>query len=401
MKNILFLSIALLEDNRDKLTYNFISKEMVGLVGLGCRVVHFHHLVDDVVVDGVCYDGSRQVNSISRISMFIFLCRHLCNYFPLLFVSFRQAIWLSRLELAIGDVIEKHKIELVHTHFMYPMGFSAVNICKDKGVPVVSTLRGAEIYNEPSLSYGALRDPLYFKAACLGAKHISRITAPNREIQDVACGLFGLPKDRVVYLPNGVEDSLLISPPPTLRKIGGGIKLISVGRLICRKNHHFLLESMKCLVGQDVELLIVGEGPLSTELLEYTRENSLSRVSIIDELSKSELYELIKKSDFLVNPSFIEGLPNVVIEALALGKPCLVSNISAHVDVVKESWNGFYFDHTSCESLVCLVEKLINDKYLVEFVSHNCFGSVKKFKLSNKLNSYVGIYDELIGQVME
>jgi len=393
LNNILFLSLTLSEDNRDKLTYNFIAKEMKGLIELGYEVYHFHPDVENETIDGVSYVGKSELNSISRLDTIGFMIRHLSTYLPLLCLDPKQALWTAKLEQAIGKLIDLHKIDVVHSHFMAPAGLCATTICQQKSIPVVSTMRGAELYSENKLSYGAMRSRFFTKAAHIAAKKIKFLTAPNREMQAIASETFNL-KD-VIYLPNGIESSLLGRYTETIDAEKTNIKLIAIGRLIYRKNYLLLLKAMNKLKAANVELTIVGEGELTDNFTAYIKEHNLSNVHLLNEVPKDEIYNMIHQADCLVHPSYIEGLPNVVIEALAIGKPCLLSKIGAHIDVIEHGVNGFYFDHEDENSLVSLIDKLLLKPTSLSHMAEDCRNTVQQFKLADKLAKYADIYQSL------
>lgn len=394
LPKILFLSLTLSEDNRDKLTYNFVAKELKGLNELGYEVIHFHPDVQHQVVAGTLYTGKDEMAAISPISTIGFMLKHSDKYLPLLLIDYKKALWLAKQEQAIGLLIERFSIDVVHTHFMFPSGMCAINICKDKNVPIISTMRGAEIYDEPKLSYGAMQCQFFTKAVNMAAKEVQVITAPNKEMQSIACNLFNLSTDKVIYLPNGIENNLLgqfTLPSPLNEKF----TLIAIGRFIYRKNYHLLLEVMKVLSGEAIELVLIGEGDLTQDFNDFISENKLTNVKIVNEVPKEQLYQMIYQADCLVHPSYIEGLPNVVIESLAIGKPCIISSIGAHLDVVEEGVNGYYFAPDDSDALITLLKKLVNNRSELQTLAKQCQESAAQFTLSDKLTKYTQLYQSL------
>ena len=95
------------------------------------------------------------------------------------------------------------------------------------------------------------------------------------------------------------------------------LNLITIGRLVKQKNHLLILKAIKGLPNTiDYRLLIIGDGEEKEKLIEYCLLNNLKNVKILS--YKSNPYPYIKKSDLFILSSIYEGLPNVLLEAMAL-----------------------------------------------------------------------------------
>jgi CDP-glycerol glycerophosphotransferase len=114
------------------------------------------------------------------------------------------------------------------------------------------------------------------------------------------------------------------------RWLEGGCNLIlSIGRLSPEKNHEFLIDVMSklCVGRDDVRLIICGEGPLRNKLEAQIRSCGLERFVMLAG-HRDSVYSLMHRSDLFVLPSLHEGQPIVLLEAVALGSPCLTSDIA-------------------------------------------------------------------------
>lgn len=100
--------------------------------------------------------------------------------------------------------------------------------------------------------------------------------------------------------------------------------IVAVGRLVQQKNHSLLIDAFDRIKTDfpDYKVIIYGEGTLRQEL-----EKKIADLDLIDRIelqgNKSNVLELIRKSSLFVMPSDFEGMPNALIEALALGLPCI------------------------------------------------------------------------------
>lgn len=111
-----------------------------------------------------------------------------------------------------------------------------------------------------------------------------------------------------------------------------------VGRFDYQKNHHYLLQIMKaiCSKEDDVILLSVGTGT-DWELIKFQAENLNLSDKIIFLGQRSDIADLFQAMDIFVLPSRFEGLPVVLVEALAAGLPCIISNrITKEAGIIPE-----------------------------------------------------------------
>jgi glycosyltransferase involved in cell wall biosynthesis len=114
----------------------------------------------------------------------------------------------------------------------------------------------------------------------------------------------------------------------------------SVGRLIPQKNFEALLRSMPNVLESEpeVHLAILGEGPRRDRLEHVIEEESLERyVTLFGEVSRDDVFSFLHASDLFVVPSSWEGFCNAAVEAMAAGKPMVVSDISTLREVVGEA----------------------------------------------------------------
>ena len=104
------------------------------------------------------------------------------------------------------------------------------------------------------------------------------------------------------------------------------MKLISVGRLVDQKDHLTLLKAIKLINSKcKIELIIMGRGILKNSIKNFILENKLTKNIRLMNFNKNP-FAYIKLADALVLSSKYEGLPNVLLEALTLGKPVISSS---------------------------------------------------------------------------
>lgn len=118
----------------------------------------------------------------------------------------------------------------------------------------------------------------------------------------------------------------------------GGKKLLFVGRLAAVKGMPVLLDAMKCLP-QDVSLTVIGDGPDRSDLEEMAAPFR-ERVHFLGYQSQTEVAEALKSHDIFVLPSFAEGVPVVLMEAMAAARPVITTRIAGVPELVEHGKSG-------------------------------------------------------------
>lgn len=396
--NVLFLSINVpLNGKRDSITYNFITKEMYQLSKRGYNVYFFSEsLKRDSEINKIKYiskDAILEQNQLMRrVQNFLFLIKHFKFLWRFLFFGFKKTMGICGIERALDEIIKTYSINLIHTHFFYPEGENGILSAKKHRLPIVATLRGAELYNFPDLEYGAMLEKYYRQMVVQSIKYVDYFTAPNRHLTNKLIDMFNICSEKVEYVPNGVNTKISIQKR---EREDLEVRFIAIGRLIKRKNFELLLHTVKFLNDSSLKLTIIGEGLLHSYLTQLILRKNIKNISIVDEMPKYKLFNAIASSDCLIHPSFVEGMPNVVLESLAIGVPCLVSNIPAHNELIQEGLNGFFFDPYSQKDLIKKMQFILKNKNTLSDMKDYCINSVRQYSIQAKIDKYIEIYKKV------
>jgi glycosyltransferase involved in cell wall biosynthesis len=132
-------------------------------------------------------------------------------------------------------------------------------------------------------------------------------------------------------------------------------RLVSIGRIVEQKGQVILIQAAAGLRdrGVDFELVIVGDGPMRSEI-EYLIGllDLRNRVRITGYLSNQGVLDELLSARALVLPSFAEGLPGVFFESLALGRPVISTYIAAHPELIEPGVNGWLVPAGAVEPLI-------------------------------------------------
>lgn len=142
----------------------------------------------------------------------------------------------------------------------------------------------------------------------------------------------------------------------------------------------------------DLNFLIVGGGPLHNEIQKYVKDYKIEKnVSIQGWVDHDQLPQILNKIRLLVMPSYTEGLPNIMIEAMACGTPILVSSVGSIPDIIEKENTGFILKDNLPESIASqIIECLKNQK--IEIILDNAHHLVnEKFSYKHQFNNYYEI----------
>jgi glycosyltransferase involved in cell wall biosynthesis len=141
---------------------------------------------------------------------------------------------------------------------------------------------------------------------------------------------------RIAVIPNGVERSFYSDVP---RSLHARPRLLFVGRLAIQKNIPFLLHALDG-ISDRFDTTLVGDGELAAESKELARRLGLQNITFFGRADGTTLLDLYREADIFVLPSEREGMPLVLLEAMAMGLPIVATDIPGNRDVVIEGENG-------------------------------------------------------------
>lgn len=204
-------------------------------------------------------------------------------------------------------------------------------------------------------------------------------------------------------------DEKLFRPMPKqgLRKklgIGKGKKLVfGIGRFVEKKGFRYLIEAMALVKSKDAVCLIVGYGPLEQELKQLAEEKGLEKkVFFMGRLVNTDVPVWMNEADLVVVPSIVdsngetETLGIVAVEAIACGKPAIVSNVGGLVDVIKDGYNGFLVNEKSPEQLAEKIDFILSKPEITAKFSANARKYCEeKFTWARAVDKTIAIYEKV------
>jgi glycosyltransferase involved in cell wall biosynthesis len=207
---------------------------------------------------------------------------------------------------------------------------------------------------------------LWVRLAFRGAR---RIVCQTPVWRTFACEQLGFKAEDAPIIPNWTaSDELLKVGSERCTRVGGAVRLLFVGWLSRDKGVQALLQAVRIVAGQrQCTLTLVGEGDMSRPARAYVDSHRMDAVvSFRGWLDADALRCEYATADVFVLPSWAEGLPNAMIEALAAGVAVVVSAVGSVPDVITDGREGLLVPPRDGQALAAALLRVIDDRELRE-----------------------------------
>ncbi len=226
--------------------------------------------------------------------------------------------------------------DVVVGYWIYPDGYAAWRCAQRLGVPCVVGALGSDIHVRAGINAAFTRRTL---------ERIDALVTVSEAMRRTAIADFGAPPERVHTVVNGFNTGVF--HPRDRREVRQRLGIdadarviVYVGRLVESKGLRELLAAFAVLSGADpsLRLALVGEGVMRDELERMVQSQPVlqGRVLMPGGMEPAQVAEWISASDLLTLPSWSEGYPNVVVEALACGVPVVATDVGGTREIIDD-----------------------------------------------------------------
>jgi len=266
----------------------------------------------------------------------------------------------------IWELTGRYHFEYMHCHS--PIGGVLARLAAHyRRICVIYTVHGFHFYRGAPVKNWIL----YYPVEKLLSYWTDAVITVNKE--DYLFAAKNLNAEKLYYIPGvGVDYGRLVwNQKKMVReklrrqyKIPAeAVLLLSVGELSRRKNHRIVLSALARLSRPDLYYMICGQGELAAELSHYAEKLGVSghfRLTGYQE----DVAQIYQAADLFVFPSWQEGMPVALMEAMAFGMPCLVSDIRGNRELIDKRAGGgkLCFDPDKPGQLCRRLESMLNDR---------------------------------------
>jgi len=265
----------------------------------------------------------------------------------------------------VNKIIEEFQPHILHTYAITPDGYVGLMLKKKYKFPVICSLLGSDINVYPNYR------PLTLNLTKKAISNIDQLISVSKSLKFIAEKI-ALPKREieVVYMGCNIEKfkNNRKSRRNIREKLGISseeIVLLFVGSLIKKKGIFDLIDAFDQTYKKykNLRLILVGKGSDYNKIVYRLNKLQLeNKVYIVGEKIHDRIPEWVNASDIFVFPSYGEGLPNAVIEAMACSKPVIATRVGGIPEVIQDSKNGILIEKGNVRAITNAINCLIEDK---------------------------------------
>lgn len=292
-------------------------------------------------------------------------------------------------------LLRNEGIHILHSHLFHADLLASI-LGRIANIPIIiATRHSADIY-------GKRREWVNSWARCL----CDAVVAVSREVRDAELQWSRIRPSQVVVIPNGVEiqaytgidqtkvatllDELNI--PPNVPVLG------TIASFKEYKGHTYLIDATVRILEEfpDLKVLLVGDGPLRTQLEKEVEALSLTH-SIIFTGIRHDVREVLSFLDLFVLPSSSEGLPMAILEAMAAGRPVVATRVGGVPEAVVDGVTGFLVPPRDPAALAEAIACLLRDHDLRRVMAQAARERVAQyFSVERMVEQTQNLYEQLL-----
>ena len=302
----------------------------------------------------------------------------------------------------VDSIIREFAPDIFQVYTATLDGYAGLMLRKKYNIPLICSFRGDDINICPK--YDQFTHYLTKKVIV----ESDQITTVSNSLKIVAERI-GKPKKEIQVVYNGCDSKMFsyntkgrLVIRKKLRISSKKLVIIFVGDLAKYKGIFELLSAFTKLNYKysNLYLILIGKIPDRTALDKIVSSNYLNnKIYIVGEIPQNEIPYWLSASDIFVFPTYNEGLPNAVMEAMACSLPIIATKVGGIPEVVRDGQNGILIDKKSVISIEHSIEKLINNKNMCKKMGE--YGRTiieEKFTWNNSAKKLIGIYNSIINK---
>ncbi len=256
--------------------------------------------------------------------------------------------------------------DVLHAHWVVPNAAMALPACWWSGLPLVVSLHGSDVFLSE-------RKPVLGRAARWAFARAAAVTACSGDLALRSRALGA--REPIETIPYGVDTDRFRPDPQAGSRLRARLGLspeqplvLAVGRLVHKKGFEVLIDAAARLAARwpDLKILIAGRGDLERALLEQAaRAGAGKSVQLMGNVSQDEIPALYAAATLVAVPSVrdpagnVDGLPNVVLEAMAAGAPVVASAVGGIPQAIEHGRQGFLIPEKDREALAEAIDRLL------------------------------------------
>lgn len=315
--------------------------------------------------------------------------------------AFLREIYFRRVRSRLAQSMTERKFDVIHTN-LNAGSILISNIQDTLSVPVIATLHGqsvADMHKSSALEW--LSSPVAsFRRERLkrALGRATKITAVSHAELDTVEACEIPVKAKATVIPNGINISEIQSSATSVVPLKGSFNLLFAGGAMSYKGGDLLIRALLEVTKQieGVHLYMGGDVPRNHSLRKMVTGTGIDTyVTFTGFLEIREYRELLSSVDVLVMPSREESFGIALLEAMALGKPVIGTNVGGIPEVVKNERNGILVEPNPA-GIAKAITYLYENKQLRQEMGRNNLQDVARFDWNSVVGQYIDLYRSVI-----
>lgn len=297
----------------------------------------------------------------------------------------------------LTKIMKTEKIQIIHSQGARADFFARISAKLSKVPLVISTIAmPVEGFN-----VNWMKKTIYIALDRFTEKFVHKFIVVSEVLRERLIKIHKIAPEKVIVIPNGVEIEEYNPDRIDSFKIRNELSLDNntciigaIGRLVWQKGLEYFIESAKFVleVFSNAKFLIVGEGELKNKLENLAKQLKLDN-NILFLGFRKDISEILGNLDIFVLPSIREGMPIIILEAMAMAKPIVASNIEGVREQIINDKTGVLVPAKNPKALAEAIISLIKDKEKAKNIGNNAREIVKeKFIVEKMVKEHEKLY---------
>jgi len=290
--------------------------------------------------------------------------------------GWRRARWLA-------DALAADRVDLVHAWLYIANALTWGATVLDRSRPLITSARNCKVQGRAS----QLANLLAFQRSLA-------IVVNSRDVAAYIVRHYRAPQDRIRVIYNGI-DTERFRPGHTPGDVTGPI--VTIGRLVEQKDHAVFLQAAARLAREvaEVRFMIVGDGPLRAALEEQARTLGIAgQVTFTGE--RRDVEAILQRASLFWLTSRWEGMPNVVLEAMASGVPVIATDVGGTRELIRDGVDGYVVCDQDVDAFVRHSRQLLDDASMGRRFGESAHARAQEFSTPCMVQALSQLYDDVL-----
>jgi glycosyltransferase involved in cell wall biosynthesis len=276
----------------------------------------------------------------------------------------------------LASLLRAHRVDVLHAHHFDP---NVIAWAATRLHPTTRLVVGRHYSDDHHAYLSGVKKRAFLGVEAVVHAGAARIIAPSTVIRDILVQRQGVPASKVETIPYPFDLSRYELPAPQERArlraelgVADAFAVATVGRIVPKKGHRYMLTALQALASElpDLVWLVLGDGPDRRRLEDGVRASGLEdRVRFLG--WRTDAIKIVAAVDAIAQPTLQEGYSQVMVEALWMGTPLVITDVSGATDLISSGHTGLLVPRADPDALAAAIRALHGDQGLRAAVSAN------------------------------